>query len=92
MTDEFAVFDVKSIYGFHTRQALVVLTAPDGTETQMSPEDATALALNLLQGAEAARGDAFLINFLQQQIGLTLEQVGSMLAAFRQFRDGGPTP
>lgn len=54
--------------------------------TQLSLEQAREIALNLLDAAEAARSDAFLMSFM----GDRDPQAGAMLvAAFREWREKG---
>lgn len=53
---------------------------------QMSPAEARDLALNILESAEAALGDGFLLTFLEGEIGLSLEQLAPLLVKFRGYR------
>lgn len=53
---------------------------------QMSPDEARALALNILQAAEGALGDGFLLTFLEREVNLSLEQLGPILVKFRGYR------
>lgn len=78
-------FTVSSGYGANTRQPFVqVEVGPHFT--QMSPAAARALALNLLQAAEAAEGDEALIAFFAQ-LEMPSEELVAMLTAFRRHRD-----
>jgi hypothetical protein len=91
MSERSKLFWVRSMYGAQTRQPIVVLTLPGGEMVQMVPEDARALALNLLQGAEAAEQDAFLVEASQEILGFEPELAVQFLAAFRAWRaKGGP--
>lgn len=78
-------FTVASGYGANTRQSYVEVTVGDHF-TQMSPAAARALALNLLQAAEAAETDESLITFFQQ-MEMTDEQLVGLLRAYRRHRD-----
>jgi hypothetical protein len=83
--NEGTVFSVESGYGASTRLPYVEVSV--GSEVvQMRVEDARALALNLLAAAEAALGDAFLIEFLQEKAGMSLQDAGGLLFEFRQWR------
>lgn len=53
---------------------------------QMSPDEARALALNLLEAAEAALGDGFLLTFLEGEVGMPLAEVAPILVKFRGYR------
>jgi hypothetical protein len=100
MTDNIKVVNVKSIYGQRTRQPLVEITIPDGTGTQENgqlviriPEnDARALALNILQAAEASLVDAFLIEFMRSGDSESKSRfdepaIAKLITAFRGFRN-----
>jgi hypothetical protein len=54
---------------------------------QMSPSDARALALNLLECAEAAEGDAFLVTFLRKKVLANDKAIASILQDFRKWRE-----
>lgn len=64
---------------------------------QMSPEQARDHARAIMEAAEAAEQDAFMMAFLQQKIGLDFHQAGQVLIDFRNWRAhqtgkrGGPT-
>jgi hypothetical protein len=74
-------------YGANTRKPFVALTYNGRKLAQMPPETATELAHNLLACAEASIGDAFLIEFMRDRVGVEMEQIGGLLLEFRQFRD-----
>ena len=85
-TPEFT-FSVTSGFGANTRQPFVeVEVVPTEFSIKMSPSDATRLALNLLQAAEAARTDGWLIDYLTGTAGLTDQQMQVVLVEFRQWR------
>lgn len=82
------VFSVSTGFGHRTQQPYVqVLIEAADFMTQMAPADARALAINLLQAAEAAEGDAFLISFLRQKVGAKDEAVAGILQDFRDWRE-----
>lgn len=87
-TDEI-VFSVTSGFGANLRQPYVqVLIEAADFMTQMPPETARELALNLLTAAEAAEGDGFLMTFMQEYVGVTeVDQQAHMLHYFREYRD-----
>lgn len=85
MSDELT-FAVSSLYGAVTRKGLVEITAGDFA-VKISPEEARALADNLHRAAEAADGDANLVNFLRDKVRATGPQIAPLLADFRRYRD-----
>jgi hypothetical protein len=80
-------FSVTSGFGVQSRQPFVeVEVLPTEFSVKMSPQDATTLALNLLQAAEAARTDGWLVNYLTGSAGLTNQEMQVMLVEFRHWR------
>jgi hypothetical protein len=75
-------------YGARTKKPFVTLAYNGRQIAQMRPEDATNLAHNLLACAEASLGDAFLIEFMRERVGLEDPQIGGLLGEFREWRDG----
>lgn len=59
-----------------------------GTEIvcQMSPEQARDHARTVIEAAEAAEQDAFLLAFSQKELGLEFPAAGRILIAFREYR------
>lgn len=53
---------------------------------QMSPNEARDHAISILESAEAAETDAFLIQFVTKKIGIGATESVAMMAAFREFR------
>jgi len=53
---------------------------------QLSPDEARDLALNLLEGAEAAIGDGFVMDFFMREMTLTLEQAAPLMLKLRGYR------
>lgn len=74
-------------YGVNTKQPFVALSYNGRKIAQMRPEDATNLAHNLLACAEASLGDAFLIGFLRDKIGIEMPQIAGLIHEFRAWRD-----
>lgn len=62
-------FFVETIYGATTRQPLVRISVDGELPVQISPQEATAIALNLLKASQAALTDDFLIEFLEKRVG-----------------------
>jgi len=73
----------------------VFLLYDDGTEepvTQWTPEDAMHHARAVMETAEAAISDAFLVSFLTAKIGVTVEEAVRVLPDFRAWRDRARPP
>lgn len=77
-------FHVTSGYGHNSREPFVQMQCPNPV-VQMSPENARDLALNLLQAAEAAYSDAFLVEFLGAIESETV--AAGLLIEFRKWRE-----
>lgn len=80
-------FFTSSGYGHRTKQPFVEFSYNGRKVAQMRPEDAINLAHDLLASAEASLGDAFLVEFMRDKIGLEMPQIGGLLLEFRQWRD-----
>ena len=78
-------FHVASGYGGNTRQPFVEVQLGEYT-TQMSPEKAIELALNMLEAAESAWSDAFITEFMERDVGLELPQAAQVLRRYREWR------
>jgi hypothetical protein len=78
---------VYSIYGAETRKGLVKLVKDKEIIATVSPEEARSWALNILEAAESAQTDEFLIYLLTEKIGLDLAKAGSVLQEFREYRE-----
>ena len=90
-------FEVSTIYGHGTQQPIVEVRLPKPSKkqpvveqqrnlVQMSVAEARDLALNLLQAAESAVQDAFIVDFMTRKIGLEMPAVAQLLADFRMMR------
>ena len=81
------VITVSSLYGAATRQPLVQVQWADLKPFTLTVEEARDLAANLLENAEAAEQDAFMVEFGINKLGG--EREGALLLAeFRKWREG----
>jgi hypothetical protein len=80
-------FYASSGYGHNTRKPFIDLSYNGRKLAQLSPESAIDLAHNLLSCAEASLGDAFLIEFMRERVGLEEPQIGGLLIEFREWRE-----
>lgn len=80
---------VSTLFGRNTNEAIVVVKIPkqarERGELQLRVSEARDLALNVLQAAESALQDAFIIDWAKS---MELDEQGQaqMLAMFRQMR------
>lgn len=87
MSDELINIIVTSGFGHRTREPYVqMLCHAKDFMTQMSPADARDLAMNLLMAADAAEGDAFMMDFAMKKIGLDERRAAQILMDFREWR------
>lgn len=77
---------VSSGYGARTRVPFVAIQIGDRKPLQWSPDEARRVAALLLECAEAAEGDAFVVEWFTEKAGLELAQAGALLADFRVSR------
>jgi hypothetical protein len=77
---------VKSGYGANTRQPYVELYLGDQM-VQLTPLKAREIAGYLLEAAESAEGDGFLVEYISKIGELPTEQAAGVLVEFRQFRE-----
>lgn len=78
--------DVTTIYGAKSRQPIVEVTFPNRqSSVQLAINEARDLALNILQAAESAIQDAFLVEFFEE-LGMEPQERAALLAAFRRRR------
>ena len=75
---------ISSGYGGTSRRPYVQLVW-GAQVAQLSPDDARAHALRLLEVAEAAEQDAFLVEFAEK-IGIPLPKAAGLLKEFREWR------
>lgn len=81
-----SIINVTSGYGYNTHEPFVEINAPK-KRIQMTPENARDLALNLLQAAEAAYSDAFLIEFSKGVLEVGEKEAAVILHEFRKWRE-----
>jgi hypothetical protein len=87
--EDITEFMISSGFGHNTRKPFVqmVIQRADWM-TQMSPEKARELAFNLLQAADGAESDGFLVTFLQESVGVeSMNAIASILVEFREYRE-----
>lgn len=67
----------------------LILSKPTGDEiiSQMSPQQARDHALAMIEAAEAAEQDAFMVWFVKNQIGGDDHMAGRVLVDFRHWRE-----
>lgn len=82
---------VDSGYGHHTKQPFVLFSLANPTESanptiQMTSEQARVQAHYILEAADAAESDGFIVEWLRGTADLSDQQIGGLLANFRAFR------
>ncbi len=82
MPDEMIV--VASGYGYKSREPFVEVRFRD-ERSQMSPETAQTIGANMIEAAEAALSDAFLVEFMVEVVGVE-HQAAQLLGEFRIWR------
>lgn len=77
-----------SIFSQESRAGLVELRLDEKQKIVISPNEARDFALSILEAAEAAESDDFLIHFMEDRIKITefFSQM-EVLRDFRAFRD-----
>ncbi len=87
--EEGVVFEVSSGFGHNTQAPYVqVLIKRADWMTQMSPADARRVAHNLLEAADAAESDGFLVGFFRKEIGIEdMRVIAGLLVQFREYRE-----
>ncbi len=83
---------VASGYGHATKLPFVVLGMANPDEVanptiQIDTPQARALAFQILEAADAAESDGFLVEFLQQAGQMNIDQASALLIEFRKWRD-----
>jgi hypothetical protein len=76
-----------SIYGAQTRRGLVKLVKDKEIIATVEPSVAREWALNILQAAEAAETDEFLMYLLTNKVGMNEQNAVSVLQDFRDYRE-----
>lgn len=78
---------IVSGYGAYTRQPYVEIRLPEREPLRLDIDEARIVGQMILEACEAAEGDAFLVEWFTEQIGVELPQAATMLHEFRQWRD-----
>lgn len=81
------MFSAEAIFGNETRRGIVRIGYGITFDLQMSPVEARKIAMSILEAADAAESDEFIITFLTQKVGVDIEGAASVLGEFRQLRD-----
>lgn len=85
MSEEREVW-VQSGYGGNTKKPFVAFHYQD-VVIQLDPEKAREIAMMLLESAEAAEQDAFMVEFAGEECGTTEQGAVSILAHYRGWRE-----
>lgn len=83
---------ISSGYGQHTRKPFITVSLSNPSESanptiQMTSEQAREQAHYILEAADAAESDGFIVEWLRDKADLNDGQIATMLAEFRAFRD-----
>lgn len=79
-------FEARGIYGAHSKEPMVDIML--GREhIQVTPMKARQLGSMLIESAEAAEGDAFLVGFFRDYVQLEPAQYAQLLVRFRAERN-----
>ena len=78
---------VSSGFGANTNEPFVQIEMEElDRPKQMSPNEARALALNLLECADAAESDGFLVGFFRDELKQDRQGIAVILNDFRKYR------
>lgn len=88
---EEAHIGVASGFGHNTKQPFVTFSLANPTESanptiQMTTQEARQIAIQILEAADAAESDGFLIGWLQEGTDISDAQLGRLIAEFRAYR------
>jgi hypothetical protein len=78
-------------------EPFIQLIHDDQIIVQLETADARTFATGIIEAAEAAEQDAFLMEFMQKTVGLDFNRAGHVILEYRQWREkhtnkrGGPT-
>lgn len=83
---------IHSGYGHNTKQPFVTFSLANPSETanptiQMTAAAARQQAHYILEAADAAESDGFIVEWLRGTADLSEQQIGGLLADFRAFRE-----
>jgi hypothetical protein len=79
--------EVISGYGGNTRLPYIELRLPDRPPLQLEIDEARIVGQMILEACEAAEGDAFLVEFMQERIGIDMPGAANILVEFRTWRE-----
>lgn len=77
---------ITSLVSSRTKEGVVELNWGD-KKAQLSPEEARKHALKILECADAAETDAFIVEFFVKRLGQEFDKALMILQDFRSFRD-----
>lgn len=83
--DKVSYLNCISIYGAKTRKSLVQVTYENHSFI-LDPDEARDHGLNLLAVAEASEHDAFLFEFIKNELNQTDQVAAELMSSFREFR------
>jgi hypothetical protein len=86
MTDKSVNLSITSIVSARDGKPYVCYSYGD-FEAQMTPEEACRHAYYLIEAAQAALCDGFLLEFMRTEIKAPDEHITGLLRDFREFRD-----
>ena len=82
-----AEITVQSMVSYKTRKPMVSIYWPSTQDAaQMTPDEVRTFALSLLQSAEAAEQDAFLMDFATKKLGVDDAGGAQLVNEFREWR------
>jgi hypothetical protein len=81
------MFSVEAMFGANERRGLVRIGYGITFDLQMSPLEARKIAFQILEAADAAETDEFVIAFLTTRVGVPLENAVPVLREFREMRE-----
>lgn len=89
---EEGMLSIDSGYGYKTKQPFVVFSLANPSESanptiQMTSADARVQAHYILDAADAAESDGFVIEWFRSDNDLSEQQLGALLADFRAYRE-----
>lgn len=86
------IISVSSGFGRNTKEPFVVIGMANPTESanpavQIVADRAREIAMQILEAADAAESDGFIVGWLSGTADLSEGQVGALLADFRSYRE-----
>jgi hypothetical protein len=86
------MLSISSGWGHNTQQPYVTIALANPQETanpavQIASSQARQIAFQILEAAEAAEQDGFIVNFAMQHIGVPIEHAGGLLNEYRAWRE-----